>query len=68
VEKSHLALVAPTTVIGTVGDRRRPPHRKRNAESLIPMLSCKRCSPHPPFAKLIGLAAQLGALVQPPAK
>ena len=28
----HLALVAPTTVIGTVGDRRRPPHRKRNAE------------------------------------
>jgi type 1 fimbriae regulatory protein FimB/type 1 fimbriae regulatory protein FimE len=28
----HLTLVAPTTVIGTVGDRRRPPHRKRNAE------------------------------------
>ena len=28
----HLALVAPTTVIGTVGDRRSPPHRKRNAE------------------------------------
>ena len=28
----HLALVAPTTVIGTVGDRRSPPRRKRNAE------------------------------------
>ena len=30
--KPHLALVAPTTVIGTVADRRRPPRRKRNAE------------------------------------
>ena len=28
----HLALVAPTTVIGTVADRRSPPPRKRNAE------------------------------------
>ena len=28
----HLALVAPTTVIGTVADRRSPPRRKRNAE------------------------------------
>ena len=28
----HLALVAPTTVIGTVDDRPRPPRRKRNAE------------------------------------
>jgi integrase len=28
----HLTLVAPTTVIGTVGDRRSPPRRKRNAE------------------------------------
>ena len=32
MEKSHLALVAPTTVIGTVTDRQRPPRRKRNAE------------------------------------
>ena len=32
MEKSHLALVAPTTVIGTVADRQRPPRRKRNAE------------------------------------
>jgi integrase len=28
----HLTLVAPTTVIGTVGDRPRPPRRRRNAE------------------------------------
>src|SRR6516165_10763470 len=28
----RLALVAPTTIIGTVADRRRPPRRKRNAE------------------------------------
>src|SRR5262245_58959628 len=28
----HLTLVAPTTVIGTVGDRPNPPRRKRNAE------------------------------------
>ena len=28
----HLALVTPTTVIGTVADRRSPPRRKRNAE------------------------------------
>src|SRR5262245_55193452 len=28
----HLALVAPTTVIGTVTDHRSPPRRKRNAE------------------------------------
>jgi type 1 fimbriae regulatory protein FimB/type 1 fimbriae regulatory protein FimE len=30
--KPHLALVAPTTVIGTVADRSRPPRRRRNAE------------------------------------
>jgi type 1 fimbriae regulatory protein FimB/type 1 fimbriae regulatory protein FimE len=30
--KPHLVLVAPTTVIGTVADRPRPPRRKRNAE------------------------------------
>ena len=28
----HLTLVAPATVIGTVGDRPNPPRRKRNAE------------------------------------
>ena len=30
--KSHLALVAPATVIGTVEPRRGPPKRVRNAE------------------------------------
>ena len=33
MEKSHLTVVAPTTVNGTVANRRRPPRRKRNAES-----------------------------------
>src|SRR5215468_7790976 len=28
----HLTLVPPTTVIGTVADRQRPPRRLRNAE------------------------------------
>ena len=32
MRKSRLAVVAPTTVIGTVVDRQRPPRRKRNAE------------------------------------
>jgi integrase len=32
VIKPHLALVAPTTVIGTVADRQRPPRGQRNAE------------------------------------
>jgi type 1 fimbriae regulatory protein FimB/type 1 fimbriae regulatory protein FimE len=30
--KSHLALVAPTTIIGTVDNRPRPPRRRRNAD------------------------------------
>ena len=30
--KPHLALVAPTTVIGTVAERQRPPRRRHNAE------------------------------------
>jgi hypothetical protein len=33
MQKSHLALVVPTTVFGTVADRGWPPRRKRNAES-----------------------------------
>jgi hypothetical protein len=31
-------------------------HRRATIESLIPALSCRRCSPNPPFAKLLGLA------------
>jgi len=30
-------------------------HRGAAIESLIPFVSCTRCSPNPPFAKLIGL-------------
>jgi hypothetical protein len=30
-------------------------HRGASIEGLIPMLSCRRCSPHAPFAKIIGL-------------
>ena len=30
--KPHLSLVAPSTVIGTVGNRPRPPRRRRNAD------------------------------------
>jgi hypothetical protein len=32
-------------------------HRGATIESLIPTLSCRRCQPHPPFVKLLGLAA-----------
>jgi hypothetical protein len=32
----------------------------RAASRLIPDLSCKRCSPHPPFARLIGLRGSRG--------
>ena len=31
----HLTLVAPTPIIGTVGDRLNPPRRKRNAETRV---------------------------------
>src|SRR6187399_1944993 len=37
MEKSHLALVAPTTVIGTVGERPHPPRRKSGSESVHPL-------------------------------
>ena len=37
-------------------------HPGASIESLIPDLSCTRCSPHPPFAKLIGLAAHPHAM------
>ena len=31
-------------------------HPDASLESLIPMLSCQRCSPNPPFARLTGLS------------
>jgi hypothetical protein len=44
-------------------DRRFDRHPDASVESLIPSLSCTRCSPHPPFARLIGLAEHPGALI-----
>jgi len=40
--------------VGEIDLRRIDRHPNASLESLIPELSCKRCSPHPPFAKLIG--------------
>src|SRR5262245_47443979 len=44
-------------VVGEIDLRKVDRHPGASVESLIPDLSCKRCSPHPPFAKLIGLRA-----------
>jgi hypothetical protein len=52
-------------VVGEVDLRKFDYHPGATVESLIPRLSCQRCSPHPPFARLIGLATHPGALVQP---
>jgi hypothetical protein len=43
--------------IGEVDLRELDRHRGATIESLIPALSCRRCSPHPPFARLLGLAS-----------
>jgi hypothetical protein len=42
--------------IGEVDLRQLDRHRGATIESLIPALSCWRCRPNPPFAKLLGLA------------
>ena len=42
---------------GTVDLRTIDRHRGATIESLIPSLSCRRCQPHPPFARLLGLSA-----------
>jgi hypothetical protein len=42
--------------IGEVDLRQLDRHRGATIESLIPGLSCRRCGPNPPFAKLLGLA------------
>jgi hypothetical protein len=42
--------------IGEVDLRKLDRHRGATIESLIPALSCRRCRPHPPFARLLGLA------------
>ena len=53
-------------VVGEIDLRQIDRHPGASIESLIPHLSCQRCSPHPPFARLIGLAARPGALVPVP--
>jgi hypothetical protein len=42
-------------VTGTVDLRKLDRHPQTPVTSLIPSLSCQRCSPNPPFAKLTGL-------------
>ena len=42
-------------VTGELDLRKVDRHRDASIESLIPFLSCQRCSPNPPFAKLSGL-------------
>jgi len=42
-------------VVGEVDLRRLDRHPATAVTSLIPLASCMRCSPHPPFAKLVGL-------------
>jgi hypothetical protein len=49
-------------VVGEIDLRKLDRHPDASVGSLIPLLSCQRCSPHPPFGKLIGLATRPGAL------
>jgi hypothetical protein len=53
-------------VVGEIDLRKTDRHPDASIESLIPQLSCQRCSPHPPFARLIGLAATGRARPVPP--
>lgn len=43
--------------IGTVDIRTLDVHSEMAISGLIPRLSCRRCCPNPPFAKLVGLRA-----------
>jgi hypothetical protein len=57
VEHPWLCFYCPACrQIGEVDLRRLDRHRGATIESLIPALSCRRCSPNPPFVKLLGLA------------
>jgi len=51
-------------IVGEIDLRKIDRHPDASIESLIPQLSCQRCSPHPPFARLIRLAARPDAVVQ----
>jgi hypothetical protein len=50
---------------GTVDLRQIDRHPSASLQSLIPALSCRRCTPNPPFAQLAGLR-QPPPLVWPP--
>jgi hypothetical protein len=43
---------------GCIDLRRVDRHPAASLQSLIPALSCRRCCPHPPFARLTGLWRQ----------
>src|SRR5262245_18282863 len=45
-------------VLGSVNLRTLDRHPGASISSLIPSLSCRRCSPHPPFAKLEMLSSE----------
>jgi hypothetical protein len=45
-------------VLGSVDLRTLDRHPGASISSLIPSLSCRRCSPHPPFAKLEMLSSE----------
>jgi len=47
-------------IVGKVDLRKLDRHHGATIGSLIPQLSCQRCSPHPPFARLIGLQSRPG--------
>src|SRR3954468_19286589 len=56
------------SIRGEIDLRKTNMHRQAFVTSLIPMLSCQRCQPQPPFAKLTGLTrkrADDGRLVAP---
>jgi hypothetical protein len=56
---SWLTFYCPTCrVVGSVDLRTLDRHRGAAILSLIPSLSCRRCSPHAPFAKLEMLSAE----------
>ena len=49
------ALCPGCQTIGSVDLRKLDHHPAAAISSLIPRLSCQRCCPNPPFAKLVGL-------------
>ena len=53
-------------VVGELNLQNVDRHPGASIESLIPFVSCTRCSPNPPFAKLIGLR-RLARDLRPPA-